>query len=128
MIASLKGIKEINGKRVITNEDRPKLPNGDIDWKAFDELREAHPICIDHSTDMISFKMMTKPSSKGGNLENAQFTELIATALEMLKYLNKSIPCNENDATIHHLMEALICQKKRTLDRKIRGVEGKNLK
>ena len=126
MINSLKGVTEINGKRVMTNEERPLLPGGSVDWEKFDRMREEFPICIDHEKDMISFKMLTKAASEGGNLANAQLTELIATAKMMLEYLDDKFPCDENYHTIFHLDEALKRQEERTANREARGVEGKN--
>lgn len=128
MINTLKYIKEINGKKVMTNSERPKTASGEVDWDAFVEMRESHPICIDHEKDMISFKMLTKPASEGGNLENAQLTELVSTAKVMLEYLNAKFPCRENAMTITKLDEALMWQEARTKNRVARGVEGKNQK
>ena len=89
MITSLKKFETINGKGIITNDQRPHTECGSIDWEAFDELRETHPISIDHEKDMISFKIMTKPASEGGNILNAQWVDLVATGLEMLKFLDR---------------------------------------
>ena len=126
MITSLKKFETINGKGIITNDQRPHTECGSIDWEAFDELRETHPISIDHEKDMISFKIMTKPASEGGNILNAQWVDLVATGLEMLKFLNAKFPCRENAITITKLEEALMWQEKRTQDRINRGVEGQN--
>lgn len=128
MIGSLKDVTVINGKKVMTNEERPLLAGGSVDWDKFDQMREEFPICIDHEKDMISFKMMTQPRSKGGNPSNAQLTELIATAKVMLEYLDKKFPCDENYHTLFHLEQALERQKERTENRIARGVEGKNEK
>lgn len=126
MINSLKEVKTINGKKVMTNEDRPKFSNGEVDWDAFDEVREDYPICIDHDKDMISFKMLTKPASEGGNLANAQWSDLVATGLEQLKYFNSKYPCTENKLTIQYLESALETNELRTKNRQSRGVEGQN--
>ncbi len=128
MINSLKGRTEINGKKVMTNDDRPLDIDGNVDWEEFDEMRDEYPICIDHEKDMISFKLLTKPASEGGDLRNAQFTDLIAIGLEILKYLNAKYPCRENSISITKFEEGLMWQKKRTEDREARGVEGKNEK
>lgn len=128
MLETVKNLKVVNGKRVMTNDDRPVLENGNTDWDAFDKLRETNPICFDHETDMISFKMLTKPASEGGNLDLCQLTELISVAKHMLEYLNKAYPCRENAMTITKLDEALMWQKQRTANRIERGVEGQNAK
>lgn len=132
MLNSLKGIKEINGKKVMTNEDRPLTECGSVDWEKFDKMRNEFPICVDHEKDMISFKVMTEPASEGGDLRNAQWYDLVATGLEMLKYFNTKengkYSCRENAITITKIEEALMWQEKRTKDRLARGVEGKNEK
>ena len=127
MIGSLEGVKEINGKKVMTNEQRPKKDSGTVDWALFDEMREQNPICIDHEKEMISFAMLTKPASEGGNLNRCQWADLVGTGLEILKYLNSKFPCRENAIVITKLQEALFWNDQRTLDRENRGVEGKNL-
>jgi len=133
MINSLKGISHINGKKIMTNDERPMRLDSEgnklgVDWIKFDEMREEFPICIDHEKDMISFKMLTKPSSEGGDLRNCQLTEFIGVGLQTLKYLNAKFPCRENSMTITKLEEALMWQRERTLNRVVRGVEGKNEK
>lgn len=128
MINSLKDFRRTSRSLTMTNDERPKMEDGSVDWDEFDNMRECYPICIDHEKDMISFKMMTKPASEGGDLRNAQWTDLVETGLEMLKYFNSKFPCRENAITITKLEEALMWQKKRTEDRKDRGVEGKNEK
>lgn len=125
-IATLQGLKEINGKKIMTNDERPLDADGNVDWEAFDKMREEFPICIDHENDMISFKMLTKPESEGGNLKLCQLTEPAAIALEMLQVLNNAYPCRHNFFSILKLEEFLMWQKARTEDRQDRGVEGKN--
>ncbi len=127
MIQSLDGVLEINGKQVMTNSERPvNKETGETDWAAFDEMRNDFPICIDHNTDMISVKMLTKPASEGGNLNLCQCTDLVALGLEQLKYLNAKFPCKENAMSITHIEEALNWQHARTRNRVARNVEGKN--
>lgn len=131
MITSLFGMSRIGNVKVMSNKERPMKvqPHGGavVDWNEFDKMREEFPICIDHDKDMISFKMLTKPAKEGGDLRNAQFTDLIATALKMLNYLNDKFPCKENSHTIANLESALDWQEVRTQDRQHRKVEGKNL-
>lgn len=131
-INTLKGITEINGKKVcdlnaVKNLESLKT-DGVFDWDKFDEFRKDFPISIDHENDMISFKMLTKPASEGGNLELCQLTELITAGKLMLVYLNDKFPCGENEMTIHYLNRALEAQEERTANRIKRGVEGKNEK
>ncbi len=124
MINSLKGVSEINGKKILG--ERIKKEDGTIDWDATDKAREERPIFIDHDVDMISFKMMTKPVSEGGNINNCQWSDLVATGLEQLKYFNNKFPCRENALTITKLEEALMWNDKRTKDRIKRNVEGQD--
>lgn len=129
MINSLKGLKSINGKKVMTNEERPMVGISEVvDWEGFDKMRETYPICIDHDKNMISFKILTKPASEGGNLELCQWSDLVGTGLKILKYLNAKFPCRENSIMITNIEEALMWNDKRTTDRLERNVEGKNEK
>lgn len=123
---SIKHLIEVDGCRIITDEDRPRNNEGIIDWVEFDKMRDLLPIYINHEKDTISFNMMTKPASEGG--KGCQLTALIATALEMLKYLNNKFSCRENAITITKLEEALMWQNARTKDRIKRGVEGMDQK
>lgn len=125
MIGSLEGIKEINGKKVMTNEERPLDANGNVDWDAFDEMRNEFPICVDHEKDMISFKMLTKPASEGGDLNRCQVMEMIVVARHIISKLNDKFPCRENAITLTKLDEAILWQRERTRERTERGVEGK---
>ena len=126
MINTLKDVKAIDGKKVL--QERALNSDGSVDWRLTDKLRETHPIFIDHKVDMISFKMLTKPASEGGDLNLCQLTALIATARLMIIYLNKDYPCRENAMTITKLDEAMMWQKHRTANRVARGVEGKYVK
>ena len=126
MLNSIKHLEKINGKKVMTNNQRPKAISGEIDWVAFDKMREDFPICIDHDKDMISFKMLTKPASEGGNLDLCQWSDLVLMGLVQLKYLNNKFPCRENALTITKLEEALMWNEARTRNRINRNVEGKD--
>lgn len=128
---TLKGVKEIDGHKVVVMDDLKELypekfnESGQMDYKWFEsEIRPNHDIYIRHDVDSLSFKMMTEPVSKGGS--GCQLTTLIETSLIMLKYLNDKFPCRENAITITKLEEALMWQKHRTVNREIRGVEGLN--
>lgn len=135
MINTLKGLKEINGKPICVMDDlRKQFPekfneSGAMDYKWFEtEIRPNFNIFLRHDVDSISFNMLTKPASEGGDLSRCQLTELITTAKIMLEYLNAKFPCRENAMTITKLDEALMWQEKRTKDRVKRGVEGKDIK
>lgn len=123
-INTLKDVKEIDGNKVMTNLDRPLDDKGNVDWNAFDELRKTKHICVDHETNMISFKMMVEPASKGGS--GCQLTSLVETAVIMLEYFNGKLPCPQNDKTILYWKSGLNCQKERIRDREKRNVEGKD--
>lgn len=132
MINTLKGVTSINGKPICVMDDlREKHPekfneSGSMDYKWFEEhIRPNFNIFLRHDVDSLSFNMLTKPASEGGDLNRCQLVDLIETALIMLRYLNKDYPCNENELTISNLEAALNYQELRTRDRLERGVEGK---
>lgn len=87
MMNTLKDLKEINGTKIMTDDNRPLKEDGTIDWEAFDEMRDEYPICIDHKTDMISFKMMTKPAKEGG--KGCQHVDLLAVGKHIIEYFLK---------------------------------------
>lgn len=135
MINSLKDVKEINGKPICVMDDlREKFPekfneSGSMDYKWFEkDIRPNFNIFLRHDVDSLSFNMLTKPASEGGDLTRCQFTDLISVAKEMLCYLNEKFPCGENEMTIHYLNRALEAQEERTRNREKRGVEGTNTK
>lgn len=135
MIGSLREVKEINGKKIIHMDDlKDQFPehfnaeSGQMDYAWFEkEIRPHYNIYIRHDVDSLTFNMLTKPESEGGDLNRCQLVDLIKTSKIMLEYLNKKFPCRENAMTITKLDEALMWQEKRTADRKDRGVEGKSL-
>ena len=134
-INSLKDVKEINGKEIcVMDELREKYPekfneSGAMDYKWFEsEIRPNFNIFLRHDVDSISFNMLTKPASEGGDLNRCQWSDLVATGLEQLKYFNAKFPCRENALTITKLEEALMWNNKRTQDRIKRNVEGKDEK
>lgn len=131
MIGTLKQTTHINGKEICVMDDlREKFPekfneSGSMDYKWFEsEIRPNFNIYLRHDVDSLTFNMLTKPAKEGGDLNKCQLTDLISTALIMIKYLNKDYPCRENAITITKLEEALMWQEKRTKDRVERGVEG----
>ena len=54
--------------------------------------------------------------------------EVFAVLIDRLQFLNTKFPCRENSIVITKLEEALMWLNKRTADRIIRGVEGKQIK
>lgn len=54
--------------------------------------------------------------------------EVLAMLIDRMKYLQDKFPCRENAIVITKLEESLMWLEKRTVDRKQRGVEGKQLK
>lgn len=83
-------------------------------------------IRVNHDSDELIVKMMTKPASEGG--KGCQFTDLMELSLHILRELNGYYPCTENEDTIYHLNRALAYQRQRTEDRISRDVEGRNEK
>lgn len=124
-LETLKDVKEIGGFKVMTNEDRPIKGDGSVDWDKFDELRKFVPICIDHPKNMISFKIQNGPIKENG-VNGCQVDTLIETAKLMIEGLDAKVPCWENTMALTKLEEALMWLKKRTEERKRRGVEGTN--
>lgn len=131
MIESLKNVDVIAKHQICVMDDlrknHPEMFNhsGSMDYKLFEaNIRPNYNIYLRHDKDSLTFNMMTKPASEGG--KGCQFTDLIETALIMLKHLNSLYSCRENAITITKLEEALMWQEARTKDRLKRGVEGIN--
>lgn len=132
MINTLRDVKHINGKKIIHMDDlKEQYPqhfnaeSGQMDYKWFEkEIRPNNHIYIRHDVDSLTFNMLTKPASEGGDLNRCQLVDLITTAKIMLTYLNDKFPCRENAMTLTKLDEALHWQEKRTQDRIEREVEG----
>jgi hypothetical protein len=135
-INSIKHLKEINGKEIIhmdkLREDFPQHFNsesGQMDYKWFEsEIRPYYHIYVRHDVGSLTFNMLTKPASEGGDLSRCQWSDIVTLGLEMLKYLDGKFPCRENALTITKLEEALMWNEARTKNRIARGVEGKDEK
>ena len=54
--------------------------------------------------------------------------EVLAVLIDRLNSLQAKFPCRENAIVITHLETALLWLEKRTANRKLRGVEGKQIK
>lgn len=115
-LETLRGVTEINGEPVRTvNEDMGiPIPN---------YLSGQGPIVIDHSINMIAFKIQNGPIKEVGK-NGCQVTDMIAVAKHIIEKLNEKFPCYENEATLTHLKESLKWQVARTAKREARGVEG----
>lgn len=120
-LETLKGVTEIGGFPVLhanTNDNPPANAA---------ELREGFYggsfIQIDHHYNMIQFKMQMGTVPEAG-INGCQVDTLIETALIIVAGLNVKLPCDENYKAITYLEKALKALKRRTIDRKIRGVEG----
>jgi len=112
MLNSIKDLKQLGGHEV------RHLAIGD---KMSED--ENPMVIVDHEKDTITFKMMTKPASKGG--KGVQHYDLVKVAKLMVQYLDKDYPCGENTDTLLALNKAIASQEKRTADRIRRKVEGK---
>jgi hypothetical protein len=120
-INSLKDVKEINGKPIcVMDELREKYPekfneSGGMDYVWFEkDIRPNFNIFLRHDVESLSFNMLTKPASEGGDLNRCQWSDLVATGLAMLKCLNGKFSCRENALAITKLEEALMWNDKRT--------------
>jgi hypothetical protein len=127
---TLDGITEIDGQKLIVMDDlRGVYPekfneSGQMDYKWFEEqIRPNYKIYVRRDVASLSFTFQTEPIHEGGQ-RGCQLTTLIETALIMLKYFQKEMPCRENALSITKLEEALMWQEKRTKEREARGVEG----
>jgi len=134
MIGTLKDVEAINGKAICVMDDlREKFPDkfnesGGMDYKWFEEdIRPNFNIFLRHDVDSISFNMLTKPASEGGDLNRCQLVDLVTVAETMLRYLNGKFPCEENSKSLEALASFFYWQDQRTKDRETRDVEGKNL-
>lgn len=130
---TIKHLKEINGKAICVMDDlREKFPekfneSGSMDYRWFErEIRPNFNIFVRHDVDSISFNMLTKPASEGGDLNRCQLVDLVKVGFEMLSYLNEKFPCMENEKSLEALNDFFHWQHERTENRKARNVEGIN--
>jgi hypothetical protein len=129
-LETLKGVKEINGEKVVVMDElREANPErftetGAMDNKWFEEtIRPNAFIYVRHDKNSVSFTIQNGPIKENGK-NGCQVADMIAVAKHMIEELNKKFPCRENAVTITKLDEALMWQEKRTKDREKRGVEG----
>lgn len=129
-LRTLKGIKEIGGFPVIVMDElREKFPDkfnesGSMDYKWFEkDIRPNYFVYVRHDVNSISFTLQSAPIGEAG-VNGCQVDTLIETARIMVAGLNAKFPCDENNEAITYLEKALKALERRTIDRKIRGVEG----
>jgi len=76
------------------------------------------------------------PVAEGGEPDGSLFTmnngttneDVLDVLIDRMKYLQAKFPCRENAIVITNLEESLMWLNKRTADRSVRGVEGKQIK
>jgi len=72
------------------------------------------------------------PAEDGGGLtticNGTTNEEVLRVLIDRMQYLQGKFPCRENAIVITNLEESLMWLEKRTADRKLRGVEGKQIK
>ncbi len=129
-LASLKGLKEINGYKIMVmddlREEQPELFNesGSMDYAKFEkDIRPHHHIYVRHDVGSISFTIQSDPVSEVG-VNGCQVDEIIAVAHHMLKNLNAALPCEESEDAINSLEFAMECLKNRKERREKLGIEG----
>lgn len=122
-LETLKGVTEIGGFEVL--QERPRNPDGSVDWKLFDDQRKAKPIYVDHDLNMISFRIQDGPIKEVG-VNGAQVDTLVYAAIGIIQGLNKKFPCQENDEALLALNVAMVWMEKRKKNREARGVEGRS--
>lgn len=74
----------------------------------------------------VSVKFQDGVISKNGE-NGLQISEMIMFVYHVINYLNTEFPCEENANTLSALEQAYSFQQKRTADRILRKVEGKEL-
>ena len=131
-LETLKGIRTINGQKIICMDElRTQFPemfneSGAMDYAKFEELIRPNAfIYVRHDKNSLSFTLQNGPIKEVG-VNGCQVFDVIAVAKHIIEALNKKFPCYENSMTITKLDEALMWQEKRTKDRELRNVEGRN--
>jgi hypothetical protein len=94
-----------------------------ICWKQPDD----NFIEVNDGCNAITFKIQNGAIKEVG-VNGCQVITMIETAKLIIEGLNNKFPCKENRTTIKLLSAAIVFQNRRTRDRELRGVEGKNEK
>ena len=129
-LETLKGIKEINGERIICMDELRELypekfnESGSMDYKWFEkDIRPNNFIYVRNDVNSLSFTIQNGPIKEAGK-NGCQVEDIIAVTKKIIEKLNEKYPCRENSMIITKLDEAIMWSKKRTEDRKTREVEG----
>ena len=114
MIHLEKALENFKFETIKINENN-KLEIIDLDLKDY----------INIEGNKITFTIQDGVISENG-INGVQVTDIIKYCLQLYKSLDNKFPCTENKETIVFLNQAISSQKKRTIDRLKRNVEGKN--
>ena len=112
-LETMKDVKEINGEKI-----------KDVTGVDASDLSEEF-IVVDHSTHYVGFKIQNGPIKEVGK-NGCQVEDIIAVAKHIVEQLNAKFPCRENAMMITKLDEAIMWSKQRTINRKLRSVEGQS--
>lgn len=92
------------------------------------ELESFEPAEVAQRLQFIEKVPVAPGSTELKTVNNGTTNEEVLTMLvNRLNYLNAVFPCRENSIAITHIETALLWLNRRTVDRKARGVEGKQL-
>lgn len=86
-------------------------------------ITDGQYVVVDHEKNTILFKIQNGPIKEAGK-NGCQVEDVIAVSKHIVEQLNSKFPCRENAMMITKLDEAIMWSKKRTANRKTRGVEG----
>lgn len=97
---------------------------------------EGHKYELQHFGDVggnesLTFIKKTANTATGELLTEYDGTtneEVLSVLIDRIQYLQAKMPCRENAIVLTKLEESLMWLNKRTEDRKVRGVEGKDIK
>lgn len=120
-LETLKDVKEIGGFGVIDLDVARK--SDQFNLEEYDRVREQLPITIQHSENVISFKIQNGPVKEVG-VNGCQIDTIIEAAKLIIDGLNKNFSCRENSLAITKLDESLMWLRERTRNREKRDVEG----
>ena len=114
-LETMKDVKEINGEKV--KEVFSLLDYLGGEEKISSIVHDAH--------NCLFFKIQDGPIGEVGK-NGCQVEDIIAVAKHIVEQLNAKFPCRENAMMITKLDEAIMWSKQRTINRKLRSVEGQS--
>ena len=82
-------------------------------------------IIVDEQSHSVTFQIQDGPIKEVG-VNGCQAVDMLEFTGRLFKSLNEAFPCEENEQTLFHILEAVRYQDERTADREKRGVEGKS--